>query len=66
MGSARLHCPICANVIGVYEPTVVLDEHDVRHSSLAQEPSLAQSAAVVLHREWALDPSLHPSASYPA
>jgi hypothetical protein len=36
----HFRCTSCGDVIGVYEPTVVVDEHGVRHTSLAADPDI--------------------------
>ena len=44
----REWCAICADVIGVYEPLVVLDQPP-RPSSLAAEPALHTAASKLVH-----------------
>lgn len=53
MGAQRLYCPVCADVIGVYEPVVVIDQSRARHTSLANEPSLENGEQTVMHRHCA-------------
>ena len=36
----HFRCTACGDVIGVYEPTVVVDELGVRHTSLAADPDM--------------------------
>jgi hypothetical protein len=48
----RLRCAVCEDVIGVYEPIVVLEAGAFRHSSLLDEPILS-SDQVLMHRECA-------------
>ncbi len=47
---ADVHCEICGEPIGVYEPVVVGEGPAVRQSSLAREPSLAETEVPVAHR----------------
>jgi hypothetical protein len=47
-------CPVCGDVIGVYEAVVVIDQSRTRRTSLANEPSLREDERVVMHRECAL------------
>jgi hypothetical protein len=54
MERERLRCPFCTDVIGVYEPAIVLGE-DSCETSIAREPSLRTSGDVILHRSYALD-----------
>jgi hypothetical protein len=49
----RISCPVCADVIGVYESAIVLGTR-LRRSSLASEPSLRTSPSVVLHEACAI------------
>jgi hypothetical protein len=48
----RSRCPECEDVIGVYEPIVVLEAGTFRHSSLLNEPNL-DSEQVLMHRDCA-------------
>jgi len=43
----RLRCSVCENVIGFYEPIVVLDRTGPRHTSLHNEPMLRTDPAVM-------------------
>lgn len=45
-----LTCPICGDVIGIYEPLLVLGPGSPRPSSLAKEPLLASSDGRIVHR----------------
>ena len=42
-------CPVCGDVIGVYEPLLVVGAGSARTSSLAREPLLGGGEAVVVH-----------------
>ncbi len=42
-------CSVCGDVIGVYEPLVVVGVGSVRSSSLAREPALRLGAEVLAH-----------------
>jgi hypothetical protein len=53
MENQRLCCPVCEDVIGVYEPVVVIDQSRARHTSLAKEPSLGHGEHIVMHRHCA-------------
>jgi hypothetical protein len=53
--SRRLLCPLCGDVIGVYEPVLVVGEGTARTSSLAREPHLASGEDVVIHRTCGVD-----------
>jgi hypothetical protein len=46
----RLHCSVCENVIGFYDPIVVLDPAGPRDTSLHDEPMLVTASAVVHDR----------------
>jgi hypothetical protein len=48
--SGRLLCPVCADVIGVYEPLLVIGAASARLSSLAREPVLRRGEDVIVHR----------------
>jgi hypothetical protein len=50
----RLRCAICDEVIGVYEPIMVLEDSQLRHTSWLNEPTLG-SDHVVMHHRCALD-----------
>jgi hypothetical protein len=45
-----LHCPVCSNAIGVYEPVVAFYRGDARTTSLAKEPALGSGEETVVHR----------------
>jgi hypothetical protein len=45
-----LRCSVCENVIGFYEPVVVLDHSGPRHTSLHNEPMLGAGPAVMHDR----------------
>jgi hypothetical protein len=45
----RLRCSVCQNVIGFYEPIVVLDNSEMRHTSLLNEPMLTAQAGAMHH-----------------
>ena len=49
-----LFCPVCGDVVGVYEPVVVSDSGFMRATSLAAEPRLSDGAEIVMHRACAL------------
>ena len=48
--SGRLLCCVCGDVIGVYEPLLVVGSGSVRTSSLAREPLLGDGEEVIVHR----------------
>ena len=50
----RLRCAICEDVIGVYEPIMVLDGSQLRQTSWLNEPTLG-SDHVIMHHRCALD-----------
>ena len=50
MEPRRLNCPVCAEVIGVYEPVVAISGQQRRETSIAREPSLRASGDVILHQ----------------
>ncbi len=52
----RLRCPVCDDVIGVYEPIVVLEPGGLRHTSILNEPML-DSDQIVMHRACAQNTS---------
>jgi hypothetical protein len=52
---APVRCQTCGDVIGVYEPVVVLEPPGRRETSLAAEPELRDSAPVCHHRACADD-----------
>lgn len=45
-----LRCVRCGDVIGVYEPAVVVEDDAVRHTSLAAEPPAERGLGTWLHR----------------
>jgi len=44
-----LSCPICADVIGVYEPAIVARGDHRRRTSIAREPLLGSGQETVMH-----------------
>lgn len=50
----RLRCPVCEDVIGVYEPIIVLQDGVFRGSSLLNEPILGDDQ-ILMHRDCALN-----------
>ena len=54
MQDERLRCAICGDVIGVYEPMVVLDGSQLRQTSWLNEPTLSTDH-VITHHGCALD-----------
>jgi hypothetical protein len=46
----RLHCGRCGEVIGIYEPLVVLEDGAARQTSYAAEPGLIEMGEAVFHR----------------
>ena len=50
-GLSDLTCAACGDVIGVYEPLIVVDESGVRETSRAAEPRLARGRGRHYHRE---------------
>jgi hypothetical protein len=51
MGSVVVSCALCGEVIGVYEPMVVVVDGQVRETSQAAEDAAAEAvAAVRYHR----------------
>lgn len=51
-------CWVCGDVIGVYEPLVVVAAGSVRSSSLAQEPALRSGHEVLAHHACGADLTL--------
>jgi len=45
----RLRCSVCENVIGFYEPILVLENSELRPTSLLNEPMLTTEQAVTHH-----------------
>ena len=60
MRDHRLRCSVCENVIGFYEPIVVLENSELRHTALVNEPMLTAEQAVT-HRHCAqsVEPAPH-------
>jgi hypothetical protein len=56
----RLRCAVCEDVIGFYEPVVVLDDSGLRETSLLNEPML-DAEHVAMHHDCArsADPAPH-------
>lgn len=48
--AARMTCEYCADVIGVYEPIVVVIEGEARETSRAAEPTLCSEHGERYHR----------------
>jgi hypothetical protein len=48
----RLRCAVCEDVIGFYEPVVVLDDAGLRETSLLNEPMLV-AEQIAMHRDCA-------------
>jgi len=44
-----VRCPVCGDVIGVYEPICVVRAGSVRKSSLAREPVLGSGEEAIMH-----------------
>jgi hypothetical protein len=44
-------CPLCGDVIGVYEPMVLVNEHGPRETSGAAEPTLGDAPGARFHRD---------------
>ena len=44
-----VHCPVCVEVIGVYEPVYVIGGGRHRETSLAREPQLPSEEEIVIH-----------------
>lgn len=53
--SEAIVCVSCGDVIGVYEPAVVLADGSIRKTSVAREPELERGETPVLHRACAAD-----------
>jgi hypothetical protein len=45
----RLRCAVCGDVIGFYEPVVVLDDSGFRETSLLNEPMLVAEQVAMHH-----------------
>jgi hypothetical protein len=52
---ALVRCQTCGDILGVYEPIVLVEPWGQRQTSLAAEPELRDSAPVCLHRACADD-----------
>lgn len=50
MTAPQMTCDHCAEVIGVYEPVVVVDEGEARETSRAAEPGVACEQGQRYHR----------------
>jgi hypothetical protein len=55
IGGALVRCQTCGDVIGVYEPIVLVEPPGRRETSLAAEPELRDSAPACHHRACADD-----------
>jgi hypothetical protein len=54
----RLRCAVCDDVIGFYEPVVILDDSGLRQTSLLNEPMLdAEQLAMHQHCAQSADPA---------
>jgi hypothetical protein len=51
----RVLCPLCGDVIGAYEPLLVVGGGAARRSSLMREPSLGSGEEVIVHRACGLE-----------
>lgn len=47
--TGRVSCPLCGDVIGVYEPLLVVGGGSARLSSLIREPLLGSGEDVIVH-----------------
>lgn len=45
-----MRCGRCGDVIGFYEPLVLLGDHQARTTSAAAEPHIAEEPGKLLHR----------------
>jgi hypothetical protein len=64
MDSRPVLCDHCADVIGVYEPAVVIIRGEMRETSRAVEPDLGEKSAKRYHRACYLErPSAASAAS---
>jgi hypothetical protein len=45
-----MKCGHCGEVIGVYEPLVLLDDGEARTTSAAAEPQIGEQPGVLFHR----------------
>jgi hypothetical protein len=51
----RVVCPLCGDVIGVYEPLLVVGGGFGRRSSLVREPMLGSGEDVIVHHACGLE-----------
>lgn len=58
-----LHCRMCGDVIGVYEPLVMCEDSQSRVTSCAAEPGLLAMEGVYYHRACFLEPDGSPISS---
>ncbi len=62
----RVECIVCRQVLGIYEPIVIRTSFGSRRSSLAREPSLAQTGEELLHLDCAHESGISAGApNYP-
>lgn len=61
-----MRCPVCGDVIGVYEPLVVVAAGSMRTTSLAREPALGSGREVLVHRGCGADAGLGEAGRRPA
>lgn len=55
----RMRCHQCGDVIGVYEPLVLLSDGDRRETSLAAEPDLTVGTSSIYHSACSLHAEEH-------
>lgn len=48
--SSPVICPMCGDVVGVYEPVLVVTTGFARMSSIAREPDLGYGGQVIMHQ----------------
>lgn len=53
--SRVVFCPLCGDVIGAYEPLLVVGGGSARRSSLLREPLLCSGQDVIVHRACGLE-----------
>ena len=51
----RVCCPLCGDVIGAYEPLLVVGAGALRRSSLIREPLLRSGEDVIVHHACGLE-----------
>jgi hypothetical protein len=51
MADKVFSCSICGDVIGMYEPLIVVEEHQARQTSRAAEPALTRERGIHYHRD---------------